>query len=101
MHRDLAARKRAVVIVFRRYLEAERSLNDLRRDARTWFPPSRKPGPAAIGNPGSVVRNAYERRARAIAQLEVAILKLNIAKRRLARRRSPVLALPPASVRPG
>ena len=103
MHSDLSARRRAVVITYRRFLNADRAWNELRQEMMLWFPSSRRPQPAAMGNPGSAVRKAYDRRARAIAQLEVAVLKLYVAKRRIAaRQRSDptVMRLLPAP-RPG
>lgn len=89
MHNELSVRRRAVVITYRRFLDADRAWNERCREMMSWFPPSHRPQPAAMGNPGSPVRKAYEQRARTIAQLEVAVLKLKVAKRRMAERRRP------------
>lgn len=87
MDSDLAVRRRALGIVYRRYVEADRQWTEAVRGVMSWFPSSERLHPVALGNPGSPVRRLYDRRERAIAQLEVAVLKLKVAKARLATRR--------------
>ena len=89
MHPDLAVRRRAVFVVYRRFLEADQAWHDACVQMNAWFPPSVRTRAAAIGHPGSRIRQLYNQRERAIAQLEVARLKLDIAKKRLARQRRP------------
>jgi hypothetical protein len=88
MDSDLAVRRRAVAILYRRYLDAERAWNEAVREAASWFPAPSRPRPGAIGAPRSPLRRLHERRERAVAQLEVAVLKLKVARRRRAERRA-------------
>ena len=87
MHKDLQARRAVLVTIYRRYLEADRAWAVAQRETRAWFPPQSRPGRATIGNPNSPLRLIFERRARALEQLQIARLKLEVAKRRLALRR--------------
>lgn len=86
MHADLETRRRVLLLTYRRYLEADRAWNIALREMRTWFPTTRRPVFAIIGNPGSPIRRLYEQRARAMHQLDVAHSKLESAKQRLAAR---------------
>jgi len=81
---ELAGRRRLLAVTYRRYLDAERAWTMLIRETRSWFPEESRPSRASIGNPGSRVRRAYERRERAMLQLYAARVKLEEAKRRLA-----------------
>ena len=92
MHADLLTRRRVLLLTYQRYLEADRAWKAALRDVNTWFPPTRRPGPAMIGNPGSRVRRLYEQRERALLQLDTARLKLETARKRLAERRRTTLA---------
>jgi hypothetical protein len=88
MHTDLVVRRRALLVTYRRYLEADRAWDMAIRDVKSWFPPGNRPGPSTIGNPGSPIRRLYERRERALHQLKAARLKLEMARQRsVAKRR--------------
>ncbi len=87
MHKDLQARRAVLVTIYRRYLEADRAWTVALRESRAWFPAGSRPGPTTIGNPDSPLRLVFDRRARALEQLQIARLKLEVAKRRLAIRR--------------
>lgn len=86
MHADLAARRRLLLLAYQRYIEADRSWNVAIEEMRTWFPKESPARLASIGNPGSRIRALYERRAKAISQLEAARIKLDVGKQRLAGR---------------
>lgn len=83
MRADLELRRRALAAILQRYLDADRALNAASRDMKAWIPPERQPYLTAIGEPGSPIRRLYERRERAVLQLQAARLKLETAKRRL------------------
>jgi hypothetical protein len=86
MHADLAARRRVLLLIYQRYNAAEQAWSVAQRETKTWFP-QRHHSPAIIGDPGSPIRQLYDQRDRAIQQLEVARLKLLVARQRLERRR--------------
>lgn len=92
MHKDLETRRAVLVMTYGRYLEADRAWTVALSESRAWFPAQSRPNRAAIGNPESPVRRLYERRLRALEQLEIARLKLEVAKRRLADRMPPAPA---------
>lgn len=85
MHADLATRRRALLVIYQRYVAAEQAWSVAQQETKTWFPQSHH-NPAIIGDPGSPIRHLYDQRARAILQLEVARLKLQVARQRLQRR---------------
>lgn len=85
MHADLATRRRVLLLIYQRYTAAEQAWSVAQQETRAWFPMSHHSS-AIIGDPGSSMRQLYERRARAILQLEVARLKLKVARQRLERR---------------
>jgi len=87
MHPDLAKRRRVLLVTYHRYLAVDLAWNIAQTELRNWFPSDNPPTLLAIGNPGSSIRRLYEQRDRARHQLEVAHLKLEVAKRRLALRR--------------
>jgi hypothetical protein len=78
----LDARRRVVLVLTRRYLAADRALRAAQEEARSWFPSGARRAPPPIGHPGSPIRRAYDRRARLVAQLEVAHGLLHEARRR-------------------
>ncbi len=98
MHKDLETRRLVLLMTYRRYLAADRDWTVAQREMRAWFPPQGRPDCAAIGNPGSPVRRIYERRERAILQLETARQMLDEAKRRLAARSLAAAASPRVAV---
>ncbi len=69
---DLQTRRRALVILYRRHLRAERAWRLAQREALSWFPLGTRPSVRPIGNPGSHVRRLYEKRNRTLAQLMLA-----------------------------
>ena len=83
MHVELQTRRRVIIETYRRYLEADRDWSRAAAEARAWFPIGERTGHAIIGNPGSPVRGLYDRRVRAIQQLETAMLKFKTAKLRM------------------
>lgn len=86
MQSELATRRRVLLVIYQRYLNADRDWNRALSEATTWFPPSNPPYRWSIGDPGSPVRQRYEARERAIQQLEVARFKLEEARQRAAKR---------------
>ena len=86
MHADLAARRRLLLLAYQRYMEADRSWSVAIEEMRAWFPKESPNRLCSIGNPGSRIRSLYERRAKAISQLEAARIKLDVGKQRLAGR---------------
>lgn len=91
---ELHLRKRMLTRCYRRFLAADLAWQRAAAEAAAWFPAPSHSRHMALGNPGSRVRRLYEVRARAVAQLQVARDKLQIAQRRLARRSAqPVLVL--------
>lgn len=91
---DIEPRRRAVLIIYRRYVAADRAWQLAQREAQSWFPAAARPAVPPIGNPGSRVRALHDRRERAVEQLTVALEKLHTAQRRAARRIR-ILSLPP------
>lgn len=86
MHADLSTRRRVLISTYTRYLDADRAWHMALDEMKLWFPATNRPGRSAIGNPGSPIRKLYERRERALLQLEVARFKLDAARQRLAER---------------
>ena len=87
MESDLKPRRRALQMVYQRYLQADAEWMEACETLNAWFPEHRAAKTVAIGNPGSRIRHIHDKRDRAVLQLNIALSKLNIAKRRLARRR--------------
>mgnify|MGYP005849438123 CR=1 FL=1 len=92
MYPELATRRRVLILTYTRYLKADQAWASALRDMKSWFPANTRPGPSAIGNPGSPIRRLYERRARALLQLEVARQKLEAARQRATARRRTIHA---------
>lgn len=88
MHIELVTRRRVLLMMYRRYLEADREWDIAMRNLHRWFPEESRMGTLAIGNPGSPIRRLYARRLRALIQLEATLLKVQIAKQRMAARQS-------------
>lgn len=78
----LETRRRALLIVYRRYLRAEDAWRQAQIEALSWFPERIRPAVAPIGNPGSSLRRLYDRRMQALTKLTVARQKLDEARRR-------------------
>jgi len=91
---ELEIRRRAFLVVYRRYIAADREWRQAQREAISWFPVASPRSVAPIGDPGSRVRRLHDRRGRAVDQLAVAMLMLHEARRRVARRRQ-LLSWPP------
>ncbi len=89
MQSELKTRRRVLRLTYERYLEADRAWVLALTEMKRWFPTGARPYRAAIGDPGSQMRQLYDRRALALAKLEAARLKLDTAKRRLAERQRP------------
>ena len=88
MHADLAARRRLLLLAYRRYMEADRCWSVAIEDMKTWFPTEGASRLSRIGHPGSPIRLLYEQREKAISRLETARIKLEVGKRRLAEQRA-------------
>lgn len=86
MQAELQTRRRVLSVTYQRYLDADRRWQAALGETRRWFPLADRPQGAMIGDPGSRMRRAYEGRARALAQFEVARAKFETARRRLAER---------------
>lgn len=82
MHPDLRTRRHVLTLMYRRYLEVDLEWSMTLREAQTWFPPQAPLPRTSIGETGSRVRRAYERRDRALQQLHVAKLQLEVARQR-------------------
>lgn len=93
MQREMEAHRRALLIVYRRYMRAERAWRLAQAEALSWFPAETRPTVPPIGDPGSRLRRLYERRDRALVQL-TAIRQTLHASQRHARRTFEILALP-------
>ena len=89
---ELEARRRALQIIYNRYIQADRAWRLAQRDALSWFPVGRRPSVPPIGDPGSRVRRLYDDRSRVLAQLATAHQEVSEA-RRLSTRRIRILAL--------
>lgn len=98
MHSELATRRRVLLLTYQRYIAAERAWTDAQQEIRHWFPRTGRPATQSIGDPGSFIRRLYDQRERSVHQLEIARLKLEVAKHRLALRQCethvPVYFLP-------
>ncbi|WP_108484787.1 hypothetical protein [Oceaniglobus ichthyenteri] len=95
MHADLETRRRVLIVMYRRYLDADRCWNLAVREMKLWFPTEDQHSLSRLGNPGSFIRRRYEQRERALALLTAAHLKLDVARQRLAKRRAKSDAAPP------
>ena len=93
MNSVLEPRKRALLVVYTRYVEADREWRLAQREARKWFPASSRPLTPLIGHAGSRIRQLYDRRNRALVQLAAAQQKLHAARQR-ARKKIFLHALP-------
>ena len=87
MDADLKSRRRALQVVYRRYLRADAEWAEACETLDLWFPEMRDPKTVAIGNPGSRIRQLHDRRDRALLHLNIAMRKLKTAQHRLAQRR--------------
>ena len=87
MHPDLEFRRHVLVKIYRRYLAADRAWLVASREVQTWFPKQSRRVATAIGNPGSHIRDLYERRDQALRQLAAARHKLQEARQRIEQRR--------------
>lgn len=87
MHPDLEFRRQVLLKIYKRYLAADKAWSEASREAQTWFPRQSRRTVAAIGNPGSHIRDVYERRDLALRQLAAARQKLEDARKRLVRQR--------------
>jgi hypothetical protein len=88
MHEDLSLRRRALIKIYVRYLQADRDWLAACRAAVAWLPTAPPAKLALIGDPGSRVRRLYEDREKARLRLLVARDKLQVARHRHAERRA-------------
>ncbi len=93
MRQELLARRRALIVIYNRYVEADASWRRARHLARACFPEASKPYRWTIGNPRSPVRHLFEQRQKALEQLSAARTKFFAAKKRAAQHNVTVLRL--------
>ena len=86
MDPELETRRRVLLLAHARYIAAEHAWTKAQREVQSWFPKTQRPTVVTIGNPGSMIRRLHDQRERTILQLEVARIKLEVAKRRLERK---------------
>lgn len=86
MERRYRVQRRVLIRAYQTYLASERAFEDARRAALTWFPGVDTRHIEPIGNPGSLIRQLYDRRERAIARLRLAQKALDDAQSRLGQR---------------
>jgi hypothetical protein len=95
MTSDLDFHRRVLVVLYRKYLDADRAWRLAQGEALSWFPLEARPAGSLMGNPGSHLRRLYERRDRALSQFMVVYGEIDQARRR-AVRQVHILALPPS-----
>ena len=78
---DLETHRRVLLVMYRRYLRAERACRHAQREALSWFPARTRRSVRPIGDPGSHVRRLYEHRNKLLAQLTLAHQELNELRR--------------------
>lgn len=93
MKPDVETHRRVLLVMYRRYLRAERACRLAQREALSWFPARTRPSVRPIGDPGSRIRRLYEHRNKLLAQLTLAHQELNELRRQNSTRVR-VLALP-------
>ncbi|KUJ73188.1 hypothetical protein AVO45_15720 [Ruegeria marisrubri] len=86
MHPDLRTRRSVVFRARLAYDEADAAYRAEVRRAAELVPEAHRRYYWSIGNPGSPVRRLYERRDRALQRLNVALVKLEAARERMAAR---------------
>ncbi|MFX0541533.1 hypothetical protein ACEWPM_007345 [Roseovarius sp. S4756] len=87
MHTNLATRRRVLLIMYQRYMVADRTWNLAQREMKTWFPAKNQTKSWTIGSPRSQMRRLFEERRRALLQLDAARVKLRTGKQRLSKQR--------------
>lgn len=87
MQPELEFRRQVLVKIYRRYLAADQAWSVASREAQAQFPRQTCRTATAIGNPGSHIRDVYERRDLALLRLTAARRKLEEARQRIANRR--------------
>ena len=92
---ELEPHRRALLTVYRRYLDEDRVWRLAQREALSWFPTRTHPSVQLIGDPGSPLRRIHDRRDRALVYLQVIRLQLQETRRRTTRHVR-ILALPPS-----
>lgn len=93
MHDHLSAHRRMLFQAYRRYLAADRAWQVAQSAAQAWLPAGVTEKTALIGNPGSRMRQLYQKRNRALARLELTRAELKKAQLQLSRRQVIVLRL--------
>lgn len=92
MSADFTTRRRAVLVFYRRYLEADRAFRLAQQEAMSWLRTGDHPTVPPIGHPGSRLRRLHDQRDRALTLLVAAQNKLHVIRQRTAHRR-PVAAI--------
>jgi hypothetical protein len=65
---DLNFRRRVLVVLYRKYLDADLAWVLAQREVLSWFPLGARPAGSLMGNRGSHLRRLCERRDRALSQ---------------------------------
>ncbi len=73
---DLNFHRRVLVVLFRKYLDADRAWRLAQTEALSWFPLDTRSAGSLMGNPGSHLRRLYERHDRALSQFMVVLERL-------------------------
>ncbi|MFW8595158.1 hypothetical protein [Cribrihabitans neustonicus] len=88
MHPYLRKRRTMLIRASAIYQEADSEWRAGLRAAEVLVPGIRGRGYWSIGNPGSRIRSLYDRRDRALQRLAVAMIKMNVARERLRKRKA-------------
>ncbi|WP_051357676.1 hypothetical protein [Leisingera caerulea] len=88
MHPDLQLRRSVLLKASLRFERAEADWRGAVAKASELVPQAHRHSYWSIGDPGSRVRELYNRRDRALNMLSVAVLKLEAARRRLRERQA-------------
>jgi hypothetical protein len=95
MTHEFRSHRRVLLVVYRRYLRADRAWRLAQREARSWFPPDSRPAVPPIGDSGSRLRRLHDRRDKALMQLMTAYRTLYEMRRQNAALRVRALPLYP------
>lgn len=90
---ELEFRRRALIVFYRKYIEADDAWRLARKEALSWFPLDGRATVPLMGDSGSHLRRLYDRRDRTLSQFKAIYREIEQARRR-ALRKAQTLALP-------